>query len=428
MFYNINEYIRITQYLNDDKKGWRLYSSINGMEYNINNTMYMLIQEINNKFLQSHSELIDLVRRYFGSVQNAEQAISELIDDNIVQICEEKKVNENILFKLSYKYPLTYLMFVLTNKCNLNCIHCYGDYGSEELIECISFEKIKSMLQSLNRLHTCSVAFTGGEFFLYKNYMDIFFLFAKNGYKVTIFSNGFLSDKIISFIDATSEFFYKLKISIDGDVEYHNMIRGNSTSYENALKVLMYAKKFKNIDVSVSITVLKQDYKNVNSFVEYLSSIIDRDKINMDVGFDPDVDKSHSNIFFNSCADFELLYNEIPDLFRKKSSIKQKYRCAEARTVACVDSNLLLKMCVTANHEDFIFGSLNDEDIFVLWTNPKPSIKKFRKEKTLVSKKCKRCEIKKKCTTKDCRVLAYLSNKDYNTPNPQTCFIEFQNI
>ncbi len=67
--------------------------------------------------------------------------------------------------------PFT-VVFELTRKCNIHCVHCYATphQGRPEL----STERIKSTIDELRALGTMFVLFTGGEFAVRRDWLDIF--------------------------------------------------------------------------------------------------------------------------------------------------------------------------------------------------------------------------------------------------------------
>lgn len=421
--YNINKYIRATQYLNNQGKNWRLYNSQDGNLYYINSALYDIIRYINRHKIEAAFDLSTLLCRYFSNNDEVVSLQQFLMSNNIISEDKNKITNQNVLPPFKFKYPLSNLMFVVTNACNLKCIHCYGDYGNMNAYEIysIDYNKIEKLLPDINTLHTSSVSFTGGEFFLYKDYQRIFELFILNGFEVTIFTNGFLTDKMASFFEKNKDFVYKLKISLDGDKAKHNLIRQKGNSYQNTMKTIYAAEKYEKIDVSIASTALKQNFLTLNKTSKMLNYLFPNIQHTIDVGFDAAGCKK--NIFFD-IDELDILYSKLPSVLKKRNMVKNKYRCEGGRSLACIDSNMDFKICVIANHKDFIFGNLNNNELVQLWNSPKKTIRKFRKEKSVSTNKCKLCKLNKLCTTKDCRVLAYQYTGSYTNPNPITCFVE----
>ena len=91
------------------------------------------------------------------------------------------------------------VLFELTPKCNLNCIHCYlqNVHSAEQL----NYEEITKILDILYEKGILFLTLTGGEILLRKDFLDIYLYAKKRGFLVELFSNGLLfSDDIINVL------------------------------------------------------------------------------------------------------------------------------------------------------------------------------------------------------------------------------------
>jgi len=114
--------------------------------------------------------------------------------------------------------PFFYGSCDITNKCNLNCKHCYWrkNYEEEEELSKDEFEDI--IEEKFIENNILQVVLTGGEPLLRPEIIE---LFAEKGVSFDIVTNGTLPLKDFG----QSEYY----ISIDGDEEIHNKIRGQGT-------------------------------------------------------------------------------------------------------------------------------------------------------------------------------------------------------
>lgn len=90
----------------------------------------------------------------------------------------------------SFKAPLI-MALAITNKCNLRCVHCISNSG-QEINDCLSFEKIKQILDQAAELKVPYFGFTGGEPFCREDFYDILNYASGKGFKIIITSNGTL--------------------------------------------------------------------------------------------------------------------------------------------------------------------------------------------------------------------------------------------
>lgn len=100
-----------------------------------------------------------------------------------------KKVSSSARYR---KFPLR-AMFELTYKCNFRCSHCYNvsDNKKKEL----TAREIKNILLQLKDAGCFYVGFTGGEPFMRGDIFEILDFAKINGFRITIFTNGYFIDK-----------------------------------------------------------------------------------------------------------------------------------------------------------------------------------------------------------------------------------------
>lgn len=139
----------------------------------------------------------------------------------------------------SQKIPFM-LEFQVTKACNLKCKYCYANLESLRDDQDFSFEQIKGIIEEFYCLGTRVVRILGGEPLIRKDigeiirYLrnkDIFIELATNG----IFIERWLED--LQYVDI-------LQISVDGNEEAHDAVRGKG-SYQKMLRGLEAAVKAK---------------------------------------------------------------------------------------------------------------------------------------------------------------------------------------
>jgi radical SAM protein with 4Fe4S-binding SPASM domain len=166
-------------------------------------------------------------------------------------------------------YPKSFLIqWHITERCNLNCKHCYQnktklkDLKFEEL-EYI-FNELKDLIdyfriETKNPLFKAHINITGGEPFIRADFFKLLSLFHENK---DYFSFGILSNG--SFIDETNiKQLSKLEpkfvqLSLEGDKVTNDLIRGKG-NFDATIKVIKILKKEK-IPVVISFTANKLNY------------------------------------------------------------------------------------------------------------------------------------------------------------------------
>lgn len=93
---------------------------------------------------------------------------------------------------VSQRKPFS-VLFELTSRCNMNCIHCYlkNNHISEEL----SYDEIIEIIDILYEKSILFLTFTGGEVLTRKDFIDIYLYAKKKGFLVEVFTNGYLINK-----------------------------------------------------------------------------------------------------------------------------------------------------------------------------------------------------------------------------------------
>ena len=121
----------------------------------------------------------------------------------------------------------------ITNRCNINCVYCYGNYP-ERNDKDIPLETIKALIDEMVSMGLRFVHISGGEALLRKDVGEILEHVKKKGILLEIITNGVLTRKYIPLLRRTIDF---ICISIDGNEEITDQNRGKGV-YANALETV----------------------------------------------------------------------------------------------------------------------------------------------------------------------------------------------
>ena len=170
-------------------------------------------------------------------------------------------------------HPLpNHLVFFVTNKCNLQCSHCfYIDELNSKTRE-LDIDEIRKIASSLKG-NISQLMLTGGEAFLREDLADIVKVFEQfAGIKsVNMLTSGFFPKKIEKtvqkILNKTSLTLY-FQISIDGIKEKHDSIRKNSNSFDNAMQTIETLQRLRGNSgrinrISTLTTLGKPNYKDI---------------------------------------------------------------------------------------------------------------------------------------------------------------------
>jgi radical SAM protein with 4Fe4S-binding SPASM domain len=160
------------------------------------------------------------------------------------------------------------LQWHLTERCNLNCTHCYQNEEiiKEELTLKEKFGVVDNFVSFIKKLNEDSysrgvINITGGEPFAYRDLEPLLAYISKfkRYLSFNFLSNGtMINEKNLELLLRYPPVF--VQISIDGDKATHDKIRGVG-AFDSAMKGIKRLKKAK-IKVLISFTAHKENYKS----------------------------------------------------------------------------------------------------------------------------------------------------------------------
>ncbi len=152
-----------------------------------------------------------------------------------------------------------YITLTLTEKCNLNCIYCYENNKSKEIMSLEVAKDIISYELNLNDADVCEIDLFGGEpFLVYNNIKKIVDFIENNEWKmqtiIFIVTNGTLVDaEVQEWLKRHPKVICGL--SLDGTPYMHNLNRSNS--FEK-IPIDFFARQYpkQNIKMTISTETL----------------------------------------------------------------------------------------------------------------------------------------------------------------------------
>ena len=140
----------------------------------------------------------------------------------------------------THLHDLTYLFWECTRRCNLKCLHCGSDCTADASTPDLPFEDFLRTILPLKKVYkpdTITIAITGGEPLLRKDLPQCGRTLRQHGFRWGIVTNGY---------DYTPEVHNNLlnagmgsiTLSLDGLESTHNWLRGNSLSFNRAVRAL----------------------------------------------------------------------------------------------------------------------------------------------------------------------------------------------
>lgn len=132
--------------------------------------------------------------------------------------------------------------FNCTNRCNLNCLHCYSSSTADRSSDQLSTAEAKQLLHQLAEANCPVVLFSGGEPLLRDDLFELLTEAKQLALRTVISSNGTLIDSPTADKLAEVGVNY-VGISIDGEEKFHDKFRQSNGCFKAAVAGIRNCKK-----------------------------------------------------------------------------------------------------------------------------------------------------------------------------------------
>jgi len=164
-----------------------------------------------------------------------EASMHYCIDEGI--LVPDRVAIERPLVKKSPEPSLRYLELQITDRCNLQCRHCYINHSTDlpgkesskgtapAPFHELSLNQVRTILREFEELQGLRVMITGGEPLLHKDFAAINHMLPDFLVRKVLFTNGLLmNQQVLSNLHVD-----EIQISIDGLQQAHDALRGAGT-------------------------------------------------------------------------------------------------------------------------------------------------------------------------------------------------------
>lgn len=156
----------------------------------------------------------------------------------------------------------------MTQRCNLKCVHCYAKAVTEDGTDPISTEQAKVMIDDLAQFGAPVMLFSGGEPLVRKDLPELAKYATSKGMRAVISTNGTLIDRNMAKMLKEVGLSY-VGVSLDGGEEVHDAFRGVKGAYKKALEGLDYCRE-EGIKVGLRFTINKRNAVEVPKIFELM--------------------------------------------------------------------------------------------------------------------------------------------------------------
>jgi len=148
----------------------------------------------------------------------------------------------------------------ITPRCNLRCKHCYLDCSNKSDYSELTTEQCKSVIDKLESSGIMEVLVTGGELFTRKDIEEILRYITYKNMNLTLFTNATLITNEMDWLKEIQ--LRKINISLDGDEEAHDKLRGKG-NFAKTLNAINMLKKW-GIPIAINCVISTFNIDKIN--------------------------------------------------------------------------------------------------------------------------------------------------------------------
>ncbi|MFV0421711.1 12,18-didecarboxysiroheme deacetylase [Oleidesulfovibrio sp.] len=159
----------------------------------------------------------------------------------------------------------------MTRRCNLKCVHCYAQAVDPEGKDEISTEQGKEIIRDLAQYGAPVMLFSGGEPLVRKDLVELAKYATDQGMRAVISTNGTLitKEKARELKEVGLSY---VGISLDGMEEVHNKFRGVPNSFKKALEGIENCKA-EGLKVGLRFTINKRNAPEVPKIFDLIKEL-----------------------------------------------------------------------------------------------------------------------------------------------------------
>ena len=378
------------------------------------NTQFYQINDVASEILQlfngekTYKEVIDILsekyNELFETVNHKVDKFLKNIKDtyNIYLIEQNVSQKRNIKTLLSSSlYPIVATIEV-TDRCNLKCRHCYGNYKKTN-INNMSLEQIKKLLQDLKNIGVRIIELTGGEVTTHPNIEEIIeYALAMDFESVTILSNGVsMSKKLLNILKKNKE---KICIQIDLhslNEKYMTWFTGRSNIIDSIKKNISVIAE-SDIRMRVITIITKHNMQEIEEIADYVHEVGAR-QYAASLVIPMGRAMGESDLLLDE-ADLKMLDKVMTRINKKYEGFLSIIRDGAQRSIncGCLTSNVVIspigniKICAMNSLKDINcnIGNVFREDIKMIYDRQSEFFGAFYDAKApkMYLEECKECE------------------------------------
>jgi 12,18-didecarboxysiroheme deacetylase len=179
---------------------------------------------------------------------------------------QSKQLPSHLLQFSSDKKPV--VVWNVTRRCNLKCVHCYAHATGEAAQDELSTEEGKVLLDDLAQFGCPVVLFSGGEPLVRQDLVELADYAVKLGMRAVISTNGTLITRSVAQALKDVGLSY-VGISLDGMKEVNDKFRGVKGSFDRAMAGIEHCQQ-SGIKVGLRFTINRMNADEIPAIFDLL--------------------------------------------------------------------------------------------------------------------------------------------------------------
>jgi radical SAM protein with 4Fe4S-binding SPASM domain len=158
----------------------------------------------------------------------------------------------------------------ITRRCNLRCIHCYSDSDAREYPGELTWDQCRGVLDDLAQFGVPGVLLSGGEPLIHPRCFDLAGYARSKGLRLTLSTNGTLIDR-----DAAQRLkelgFAYVGISLDGIGATHDHFRGRQGAFDKTVQAFRHCKTVGQ-KVGLRLTLSAHNVADLDRILDFIEA------------------------------------------------------------------------------------------------------------------------------------------------------------
>ncbi len=158
----------------------------------------------------------------------------------------------------------------ITRRCNLQCIHCYSDSDARSYPGELTWEQCRAVIEDLAAFQVPAVLLSGGEPLIHPRFFDLAGYAREKGLRLTLSTNGTLIDRDAATRLKALGFSY-VGISLDGIGATHDHFRGRQGAFEKTVQAFRHCKAVGQ-KVGLRLTLSRQTIDDLDRILDFIEN------------------------------------------------------------------------------------------------------------------------------------------------------------